>query len=92
MSAERSAAIMLASLLPRDFLVNSLEERIQEYKEKAVLGKESEAEQAFQKIAFSAHLILLNCISKDSVEGAIETIEKMEKVEARRKMFEPGEN
>ena len=83
----------MASVVPQEHLVEMLQESIEQWKEAKLLGKsEEEIEHEFKRMGFHCHLILLNIISNNSVDGAIDTVEKMERVRRASKMFEPDTN
>lgn len=93
MDGKNSAIVLMASVLPQEKLIELLEESISEYKEASLLGKsEEDMQEEFTKIGFHCHLILLNLVSHNSVQGAVDTIERMEKISRATKMFEPDEN
>ena len=93
MDAKHSAIVLMASVLPQENLVEMLENAIEEWKEAKLLGKsEEEIEDQFRRLGFNCHLILLNIISNNSVDGAVNTMEKMERLQRATKMFEPDTN
>lgn len=93
MDAQHSALILIASALEKETLVNMLESEVATYKEAILLNKsEEEIDQAYDKMVFHCHMVLLNKISKNSIDGAIKTMKKMEEVERARDFFTPKTN
>jgi hypothetical protein len=63
--------IMLASITPKELLVNQLEEAVNEFKDAKILGKsDDEMDDLFQRLAVPCLLILtkINGAGKDPIE------------------------
>ena len=84
-------AVMLAAITPREILVESLKESIAEYEEAKTLDKpKEEIEDLFKAVAVRAHLIAMTVMTKGSLEGVQEVMEKMDELKKAESFFNMG--
>lgn len=93
MDAQHSALILMASVIKREGLIDMLKEAISEYEEAILLCKEQkEIDIHYEKFVFHCHLVLLNKVSNNSIEGAVDTMRRMDDIEKAKDFFKPKTN
>lgn len=93
MDAQHSAIILIASALEKETLIDMLKACISEYEESKLLCKdENEVKKAYEKVVFHCHLMLLNRVSNNSIDGAIKTMERMDDIKKAHEFFNPKTN
>jgi hypothetical protein len=92
-NANQSLALMLATITPREVLIEQLEESISEFKEAKLLNKsEEEMDDLFRSLAVRAHLITINVMTKGSLEGVQHIMQRMDELERQDNFFKKSTN
>ena len=83
--------VFMATSLPTDKIIEMMEEALAEYKEAALLQKDME--HAKHNVIVKTHLVTLHFMNLDKgIDGAIETIKKMEELEKANNLFKTAKN
>ena len=89
----QSLALMLATITPREVLIEQVEEAIAEFKEAKLLNKsEEELDDMFRSLAVRAHLIVINVMTKGSLEGVQHVMQRMDELERQDNFFKKNTN
>jgi hypothetical protein len=92
-NVNQSLALMLATITPREVLIEQLEETIAEFKEAKLLNKsEEELDDLFKSLAVRAHLITINVMTKGSLEGVHSIMQRMDELERQDNFFKKNTN
>ena len=83
--------VLMATSLPTERVIEIMEEAIADYKESALLQKDME--DAKHNMIVKTHLLTLHFMNLGKgVNGAIETIKKMEELEKANNLFKTPKN
>lgn len=90
---EKELLVLTATALPREKLVEMIEESVSEFKEATLLGKtDEELESIEQKLAVVCHMFTINLMTKGSIPEAVRHMKRMDEIDARDKLFQVKEN